>query len=774
MINNITKPKLVFFQYRPKKNLPEFILLHRQQHVKCLSEFFDITVINEDCDYQQICDQYQPDLTLFESGVNYKGCQRLKIKNTHVYPGIPKLGLHNGDSWCEARTGFLSDMGNWGIETFFSISTTTPEHIPAIAEKLFVWPNFIDPETYRDYSQLKIVPVLFTGATDPLYPWRQRISKMVSESYPSLIWQHPGYNKSSTSILIYGEQYARTINASWVVPTCGSVVKEIVRKHFEIPGSKSCLITEKSPILESAGFIDMINCVFADETDVLDKLDYLFQNQQELHKITNAGYQLVHARHTLKQRDQIFQWFNLYKNIKPNQKIVQTSPFGSLKIIEQSSVIKNSHIICNGLIIDLLNKGDEKLWAGKYQEAQTFYLQCLHYKTLMPEPKLKLALCSLYQGNPDIALYWIIQPIKYTLEEYKAIDPDPVEWAYYIISLLCQGKLNESTKIAHQFPLLHCSELDYTRWVINILNNKINKDENLLFLTESRYSVHQLPNQSLNEWVEHICIMLKACHQFSLLERLNNSVPLKSHYLQEKKIIINYTKLNKLFNFMNIFINQIYSIVKKKVSCIKFLFRAFKCDILKFLHFLEKLFGFFLPYRISQIKNDEFFSAIQKLSQEEDIKSALVIGASSGEGTTEALLTGIKENPKNPYLFCIDIAKPRFVKLQKRLAHDFFVQCYTMSSHYIEKLDNETESWIKKIQQENKITFFDIVLIDGSEFTSVTELKELSEAKYLILDDINIFHSYKNYQKLVADCNYLLLAHNANLRNGYAIFKKIR
>ena len=57
--------------------------------------------------HQQICDLYQPDITLFESGVNYRRCYRLNIVNTHTHLDIPKLGLHNGDSWCEARAGFL-------------------------------------------------------------------------------------------------------------------------------------------------------------------------------------------------------------------------------------------------------------------------------------------------------------------------------------------------------------------------------------------------------------------------------------------------------------------------------------------------------------------------------------------------------------------------------------------------------------------------------------------------------------------------------------------
>ncbi|MBS9386955.1 MAG: glycosyltransferase family 1 protein [Dolichospermum sp. BR01] len=534
-MKNIAKPKLVFFQFKYDTNLSKFILLHRQQHSKCLSKFFDVTVINEDCDYQEICDRYQPDIALFESGVNYRRCYRLKIKNTHTHPEIPKIGLHNGDSWCEARAGFLSDMEHWGIETFFSICTTTAEHTPEIAENLFVWANFIDADIYRDYGQPKIVPVMFTGYINPLYPWRQKINKIISEHYPSLICPHLGYEQP-VSRMLYGEQYARVINASWFVPACGTLAKEIVRKHFEIPASKSCLITEKSPALEAAGFIDMQNCIFVDEHDVLDKLDYLFQHQEELEKITNAGYQLVHSRHTLKQRDQILQWFNLYQDLKPTQRIVQTNPFEPLTIVERSLEIKNSHIICNGLDIALLHQGDKKLRAGKYEEAEVLYLQCHNHIPWMPEPKLRLTLCNLYKGNAKIALDWIVQPVKYTLENYKAFDPDPVEWAYGIISLLCLGKLDAAVNNANQFPSLSHPELNRTRWVINLLK----AEENIAPLIENeslkhRYSIHQLPSLSFNEWIENLCIILNSCQQFTLAELLKNYLTLETSSFNKKE-----------------------------------------------------------------------------------------------------------------------------------------------------------------------------------------------------------------------------------------------
>jgi len=59
------KPKLVYFQRHYDSRVPEFLLSHVRDHVRCLSVFFDVAVIAQDCDYAQICDLHEPDLTLF-------------------------------------------------------------------------------------------------------------------------------------------------------------------------------------------------------------------------------------------------------------------------------------------------------------------------------------------------------------------------------------------------------------------------------------------------------------------------------------------------------------------------------------------------------------------------------------------------------------------------------------------------------------------------------------------------------------------------------------
>lgn len=210
-----------------------------------------------------------------------------------------------------------------------------------------------------------------------------------------------------------------------------------------------------------------------------------------------------------------------------------------------------------------------------------------------------------------------------------------------------------------------------------------------------------------------------------------------------------------------------------------------------------------------EIKNDEFYVAIQKICKEEDIETVLEIGSSSGGGSTEAFVTGIRANRHNPKLFCMEVSKTRFAELKKRYDSDDFVRCYNVSSISLEKFPDKEEvidfynniqnnlrlypleqvlGWleqdieyvrnsgvagdgIQKIKQENNIDLFDIVLIDGSEFTGSAELDEVYGAKYILLDDIATFKNSSNINRLLNDSNYTLIVCNYDIRNGYAIFK---
>lgn len=213
-----------------------------------------------------------------------------------------------------------------------------------------------------------------------------------------------------------------------------------------------------------------------------------------------------------------------------------------------------------------------------------------------------------------------------------------------------------------------------------------------------------------------------------------------------------------------------------------------------------------------EIKDDEFYAAIERIAREEDIRTVLDIGASSGQGSTEAFVNGLQKNPNQPTLFCIEVSRPRFRELQKHYAEEPFVKCYNVSSVALEQFSNAEKissfykntpstlnnfplekvlDWlrrdieainnsgvasdgIKQIKQENKIDFFDVVLIDGSEFTGIAEFTEVYGARFILLDDIKAFKNYENHQRLFTDENYVLVTQNTSLRNGYSIFKRIQ
>ena len=211
-----------------------------------------------------------------------------------------------------------------------------------------------------------------------------------------------------------------------------------------------------------------------------------------------------------------------------------------------------------------------------------------------------------------------------------------------------------------------------------------------------------------------------------------------------------------------------------------------------------------------EIQNDALYNAIRRLASTEDVATILEIGSSSGEGSTMAFASGIRKNPRHPILACMEVSKRRFDQLQKQYAGDPQIRCYNVSSVPIESFPQESDlirfyetappevihaslpevfRWLKQdieylqrdtvpqrgielIKQDLGIENFDMVLIDGSEFTGQAELEQLYGAKFILLDDTLSFKNYANRIRLLQDPQYELLEENLSLRNGYSIFKR--
>ncbi len=222
------RPKLVFFQWKYDPQLPAFLVNHARDHVRCLEEFYDVTVINDSCDYHEVCDRYEPDIVVFESGIDNLTCQKPIVTNVKGNTNVPKVALHNADSFSGARAGFNSDIYHLGIEAIFAIATTAAEHSPDLASDIFVWPNFIRPLVFHDYGERKGIPVLLTGnRTRHSIHGDRRYSEFCQSISPHSTLHTRDMNQGHRSFRFcsVSESSARTINAASIVPACGTIAR---------------------------------------------------------------------------------------------------------------------------------------------------------------------------------------------------------------------------------------------------------------------------------------------------------------------------------------------------------------------------------------------------------------------------------------------------------------------------------------------------------------------------------------------------------------------
>jgi hypothetical protein len=506
------KPRMLYFRWT-RAGLPAFLQGHVSEQLATLEQFFDIVVVDRDCDYGRICDEYEPDLSVFESGV-YAGDR--SISNTRSHPEIPKLGFLHADAFDSSRAAFIADMARWNVDWFFTTSMSMAEYTPEIAERLFVWPNAVDPSVFHDYSQPKNIPVLFTGSQAWHYPWRNAVSRAVTPEFTTTTMPHFGWGQArGTERMIRGEEYARLLNSSVFVPTCGTISRDLVRKHLEIPASMACLVTERTASVEAFGFEDMVNCVFAEATDVVDKLDHLLRNPDELDRITRAGHRLVHDHHTVTSRDQVLQWFELVREHGTGVRLRQSWPDGGLHLATTDDDLLTGRIVGSGPDRVLLQQGWDALASGDLAAGERDFLRCINYY-FMPEAAIGLAFAALLQGDPGGAQDWVSRAMKAS-STYGAAEPDPVQWATELRVLLCAGDLDAARTAAEKYPDMSHLELDRMRAAVAVL---IGAEAGDPLEQHPRASVCSPPEITDAQWELRLVAMLEACGQPELASRL--------------------------------------------------------------------------------------------------------------------------------------------------------------------------------------------------------------------------------------------------------------
>ncbi|MDR7377142.1 glycosyltransferase involved in cell wall biosynthesis [Rhodoferax ferrireducens] len=214
----------------------------------------------------------------------------------------------------------------------------------------------------------------------------------------------------------------------------------------------------------------------------------------------------------------------------------------------------------------------------------------------------------------------------------------------------------------------------------------------------------------------------------------------------------------------------------------------------------------------AEIINDDFYKVLNALASREDLKNFLEIGSSSGAGSTHAFVSALRNraDADSTRLYCMELSTERFTALRNAYLDCQFVKVYNQSSAALDEFPSEQEvaffyantrttlntypleqvlSWLRQdidymrkagltqngielIKKENGILDFDMVLIDGSEFTGEAELYHCMGARVIALDDVNSHKCFNAYRMLTNHVSYALTHQNMELRNGFAVFER--
>jgi hypothetical protein len=375
--------------------------------------------------------------------------------------------------------------------------------------------------------------------------------------------------------------------------------------------------------------MDMENCVFADEGDVLDKIDYLFSRPEELARITDAGHALVHARHTAAQRDELLQWLRLYKQLSPDEKIVQRGPFTPLEVAPNRPDITNGYVLSGGVDRELLRRGELAKRAGNYEEARELYRRCLNFHAMMPEPMLGLAECALFLGRPEDAISLTKKSVSESLEIRRSFEPDPVEWAFYIRSLMCGGSPREAVRRARQFPSLQHEELARIRWAVCHVFRDASLDSGTP-AAQSRYSLHSRPRQSPEAWLSDLCAMLDACGKEDMSKLLR---------ARERELRILQQDLPRISSSDPAPQPTVYG--PARISRPRERLETWLRSRTR-------------PWRQRFFGPGDFGLRAQRWAKDEPAEHAFIIGSSARRGFVKAVLRGFMENPTGPKVQVLD------------------------------------------------------------------------------------------------------------------------
>jgi hypothetical protein len=197
-----------------------------------------------------------------------------------------------------------------------------------------------------------------------------------------------------------------------------------------------------------------------------------------------------------------------------------------------------------------------------------------------------------------------------------------------------------------------------------------------------------------------------------------------------------------------------------------------------------------------QISNNSFSTEIIKYASDTKYKTFLEIGTWNGLGSTRSFSDGFKNRTDDYIFYSLECNTEKSMESKDLYSDnskihilneviwneepdDFyktFPQCLTneMYRHWNEVDMINMKKCKLFLERPNLPDIFDVILLDGGEFTTYYEFKLLkNRCKILMLDDINVAKCKLIVEEIKADNSWRVLREDRTLHNGYLIAEKI-
>ena len=172
---------------------------------------------------------------------------------------------------------------------------------------IFLYEWGVPLDIFKDYGLDKKIDISNTGKFSE-YLFRRDLHNIFLMN-KSIIYER--FRQTIKEQIYPNFNYSRKLNESWIsVGGCcqplqiayynNIFINDTYPKNFEIPASKSCLLTSDWGDREYQGFKDGENFImFTSPRDALRKVLYYLDDKELLLKITNNGYNIVRKNHNL-------------------------------------------------------------------------------------------------------------------------------------------------------------------------------------------------------------------------------------------------------------------------------------------------------------------------------------------------------------------------------------------------------------------------------------------------------------------------------------------